>query len=167
MWLFKHPPLKCQLRSCMLTRWILGLAFNFSFHRSCRLRSGDWMLQAPFESLQLNQDRLSSQFHRLSFQQRKETSVFFSWKLSHWSSKFSWNYFSLFLATSNGEKPLLKTRKVSGKEGSCEKYHMKLHIYVCDSEKGKKHISAVHLRILKAGQTRLRVDQSWEAQAFL
>ncbi|XP_028408541.1 uncharacterized protein LOC114531095 [Dendronephthya gigantea] len=40
-----------------------------------------------------------------------------------------------FISTSNGEEPVLKTRKVSGKDGSCEKYHMKLHIYVCDLKK--------------------------------
>jgi hypothetical protein len=43
----------------------------------------------------------------------------------------------LFIATSNGEQPELKTRKVSGKDGSCEKHHMKLHIYVCVQSKGK------------------------------
>lgn len=36
-----------------------------------------------------------------------------------------------FISTSRGEKSELKTRKVSGNDGSCKKHHMKLHIYVC------------------------------------
>ena len=56
--------------------------------------------------------------------------------------------FALFPATSNGEKPLLKTRKVSGKDGSCEKYHMKLHIYVCIPGKGE----IINIRIIESNE---------------
>ena len=72
--------------------------------------------------------------------------------------------FASLPATSSGVKPLLKTRKVSGKDGSCEKYHMKLHIYVCIPGKGKKELSelfnetSINLILyvfLKLGQTRM------------
>ena len=47
------------------------------------------------------------------------------------------NKWYLIPATSNGDSTVLKTRKVSGKDGSCVKHHMKLHIYVCQMDKGK------------------------------
>lgn len=71
--------------------------------------------------------------------------------------------FALFPATSNGEKSLLKTRKVSGKDGSCEKYHMKLHIYVCILGKGKKLLSTSNERkfIVCVVEARSNEDESY------
>ena len=46
-------------------------------------------------------------------------------------------FFIIFQGTSNGIEFDLTTRRTSGDDGHCIKYHMKLHIYVCNPKEGK------------------------------